>query len=155
MTRHFLDITDVNAAELTALIDAASRPSEDLGRPLAGKGVALIFEKPSNRTRHSSEMAVVQLGGHPVYTRGEEIGFDVRESVEDIGRILAGYHAIVAVRVFNHSTLQRLAAVSDAPIVNLLSDHSHPLQACADVLTMQQHVGPISDLRVAWLGDYN
>lgn len=155
MTRHFLDITDVNAAELTALIDAAKRPSEDLGRPLAAKGVALIFEKPSNRTRHSSEMAVVQLGGHPVYTRGEEIGFDVRESVEDIGRILAGYHAIVAVRVFSHSTLQRLAAVSDAPIVNLLSDHSHPLQACADVLTMQQHVGPISDLRVAWLGDYN
>jgi ornithine carbamoyltransferase len=155
MTRHFLDITDVTADEFAAIIESASRPAEEAGRPLAGKGVALIFEKPSNRTRHSSEMAVVQLGGHPVYTRGEEIGFDVRESVEDIGRILAGYHAIVAVRVFSHSTLERLAAVSDVPIVNLLSDHSHPLQACADVLTMQQHVGPVSALRIAWLGDYN
>ena len=155
MTRHFLDITDLSAAELSTVIDMARRDSTSLGRPLDGKGVALIFEKPSNRTRHSSEMAVVQLGGHPVYTRGEEIGFDVRESVEDIGRILAGYHAIVAVRVFSHSTLERLAAVSDVPVVNLLSDRSHPLQACADVLTMQHHVGPVSTLRVAWLGDYN
>ncbi len=155
MTRHFLDITDLTSAELDAVIESANRSISDVGRPLEGKGVALVFEKPSNRTRHSSEMAVVQLGGHPVYTRGEEIGFDVRETVEDIGRILAGYHAIIAVRVFSHSTLERLAAVSTAPIVNLLSDHSHPLQACADVLTMHQHVGPVSSLRVAWVGDYN
>ena len=72
-------------------------------RCCAGSGVALIFEKPSNRTRQSMEMAVVQLGGHPVYTRGEEVGFDVRESVEDVTRMMAGYHAVLAARVFDHA----------------------------------------------------
>ena len=83
--------------------------------PLDGHGVALIFEKPSNRTRQSMEMAVVQLGGHPVYTRGEEVGFDVREPVEDIARIMAGYHAVLAARVFDHSVVERMAAVSTVP----------------------------------------
>ena len=107
-------------------------------RVLAGQGVALIFEKPSNRTRHSMEMAVVQLGGHPVYTRGDEVGFDMREPVEDVARIMAGYHAVIAARVFDHAQLERMAAVSSVPVVNMLSDHAHPLQALADVLTMQQ-----------------
>ncbi|NBY37878.1 MAG: ornithine carbamoyltransferase, partial [Verrucomicrobia bacterium] len=87
MTRHLVDIASLSVAELRQILDlsvAAPKPA------LSGKGVALIFEKPSNRTRHSMEMAVVQLGGHPVYTRGEEIGLDVRESVEDVTRIMAG-----------------------------------------------------------------
>ncbi len=108
-----------------------------------GKGVALIFEKPSNRTRHSMEMAVVQLGGHPVYTRGEEVGIDVRESAEDIARVMAGYHGLLAARVFEHGKVQRMAKVSSVPVVNMLSDHAHPLQALADVLTMQQVHGPL------------
>ena len=77
---------------------------------LAGHGVALIFEKPSNRTRQSMEMAVVQLGGHPVYTRGEEVGFDAREPVEDVTRVMAGYHAVLAARVFDHGVVERMAA---------------------------------------------
>ena len=94
--RSFLDVGDLSVDELQTVLDLAQRPAASLGRPLAGSGVALIFEKPSNRTRQSMEIAVAELGGHPVYTRGEEIGFDTRESVEDIAHIMEGYHAIIA-----------------------------------------------------------
>ena len=114
MSRSFLDIAASGRQMVREMLALAQWPIADLGAPLAGRGVALIFEKPSNRTRHSMEMAVVQLGGHPVYTRGEEIGFDTREPVEDIARIMAGYHAIIAARVFAHSTVERLAAARGA-----------------------------------------
>lgn len=153
MTRHLLDITDFTAGELRTILSLAERP--ELPHALAGKGAALIFQKPSNRTRQSMEMAVVQLGGHPVYTRGEEVGFDVREPLEDIVRVMAGYHAVLAARVFSHDIVTRMAAVSAVPVVNMLSDHSHPLQALADVLTMQQVHGSLVGLSVAFVGDYN
>jgi ornithine carbamoyltransferase len=153
--RHLLDITDFTAHEVREILALAGQPVVTLDRPLAGKGVALIFEKPSNRTRHSMEMAVFQLGGHPVYTRGEEVGFDTREPVEDIARILEGYHAIIAARVFDHLTVTRMAAVVDVPVVNMLSDHSHPLQAFADALTMQQCLGELAGKTVAYVGDFN
>jgi ornithine carbamoyltransferase len=153
MTRHLLDICDLTAGELRLILDLAQRPA--LPAALAGKGAALIFEKPSNRTRHSMEMAVFQLGGHPVYTRGEEVGFDVREPVEDITHVMSGYHALLAARVFSHDTVARMAAVASVPVVNMLSDHSHPLQALADVLTMQQVHGSLAGLAVAYVGDYN
>lgn len=152
MTRHLLEISSLTVDELTRIIDLSLATPP---KALSGKGVALIFEKPSNRTRQSMEMAVVALGGHPVYTRGEEVGFDVRESVEDITRIMSGYHAVLAARVFKHSVVERMVAVSSIPIVNMLSDKSHPLQALADIITMQEHCGPISSLSVAWVGDYN
>ncbi len=117
--------------------------------------MALIFEKPSNRTRHSMEMAVVQLGGHPVYTRGDEVGLDVRESVEDVTRVMAGYHAMLAARVFEHDVVVRMAAISPVPVVNMLSDWSHPLQALADVLTMQQVHGDLDGRTIAYVGDWN
>jgi ornithine carbamoyltransferase len=151
--RHLIDVTDLNADELAHVLELAGRSSI---RPvLAGRGVALIFEKPSNRTRQSMEMAVVQLGGHPVYTKGEEVGFDVRESVEDITRVMSGYHAAIAARVFEHGVVVRMASVSDVPILNMLSDRSHPLQALADVLTMQQVHGSLRGKTVAYIGDYN
>jgi ornithine carbamoyltransferase len=153
--RNFLDITDLTVDELRVVLDLAQRPIADLGRPLDGLGVALIFEKPSNRTRHSMEMAVVQLGGHPVYTRGEEIGFDTREPVEDIAQIMSGYHGLIAARVFSHSIVERLAAAATVPVVNMLSDASHPLQALADVLTMQEDFGDLTGRTVAYVGDYN
>jgi len=153
VTRHLLAITDFTADELRAILTLAERP--ELPQALAGRGAALIFEKPSNRTRQSMEMAVFQLGGHPVYTRGEEVGFDVREPVEDIARVMAGYHALLAARVFSHEIVARMAAVSPVPVVNMLSDHSHPLQALADVLTMQQVHGSLVGLGVAYVGDYN
>jgi ornithine carbamoyltransferase len=137
------------------VLDLAERPIDAIKHPLAGLGVALIFEKPSNRTRHSMEMAVVQLGGHPVYTRGEEVGFDTREPVEDVARVLEGYHAMIAARVFEHSVVDRLAAAASVPVVNMLSDHSHPLQGLADVLTMRQCLGDLDGRTVAYVGDYN
>jgi ornithine carbamoyltransferase len=155
VTCHLLDIAGHSAGEIDEMLRLAEVPVEALGRPLEGTGAALIFEKPSNRTRQSMEMAVVQLGGHPVYTRGEEVGFDTREPVEDIGRIMAGYHAVLAARVFDHSTVTRLAAVVDVPVVNMLSDHSHPLQALADALTMRQCLGNLEGLTVAYVGDFN
>ncbi len=155
MSRSFLDVTDCTSDEVRTLLDLAERPVEALGRPLADQGVAMIFEKPSNRTRHSTEMAVVQLGGHPVYTRGEEVGFDTREPVEDIARVLAGYHGLIAARVFAHDVIERLASASGVPVVNLLSDRSHPLQAVADALTMRRHLGDLAGRTMAYVGDYN
>jgi ornithine carbamoyltransferase len=151
--RHLLSITDFTAEELTQILHLAER--RDLRPVLAGQGVALIFEKPSNRTRQSMEMAVVQLGGHPVYTRGEEVGLDVRETVEDVTRVMSGYHGLLAARVFSHGVVERMAAVSTVPVVNMLSDYSHPLQGLADVLTMQQVHGSLRRHTVAYIGDYN
>lgn len=151
--RHLLEIPNLAVDELRCILDLAQRP--DLPRALAGQGAALIFEKPSNRTRHSMEMAVVQLGGHPIYTRGEEVGLDVREPAEDIARVMAGYHALLCARVFRHDVVARLAAASPVPVVNMLSDRAHPLQALADVLTMQQQVGSLAGVRVAYIGDFN
>jgi ornithine carbamoyltransferase len=153
--RHLLDIADVTAAELRTMLDLAAVQPSELTSPLVGQGVVLLFEKPSNRTRQSMELAVFQLGGHPVYTRAEEVGIDVREPADDVVRILAGYHAVIAARVFDHLLLERMAAVSGVPVVNMLSDHSHPLQALADALTMETELGPLAGRRVAWVGDYN
>jgi ornithine carbamoyltransferase len=153
--RNFLHAYDLSATDLGNVLSLAQAPIAALGRPLDGKGVALIFEKPSNRTRHSMEMAVVQLGGHPVYTRGEEVGIDVRESVEDITNVMSGYHAMLCARVFDHSVLHRMAAVSSVPVVNMLSDFAHPLQAVADVLTMQQSLGDLAGKTVTYVGDFN
>ncbi len=153
--RNFLHAYDLSASELGRVLALAQAPVASLGRPLDGKGVALIFEKPSNRTRHSMEMAVVQLGGHPVYTRGEEVGMDVRESVEDITNVMSGYHALLCARVIDHGVLHRMAAVSTVPVVNMLSDFAHPLQAVADVLTMQQSLGDLAGKTVTYVGDFN
>lgn len=153
--RHFLDIAGLSADEVRTILDLAQRPIASLGRPLDGLGAALIFEKPSNRTRHSMEIAVMQLGGHPVYTRGEEVGIDVRETAEDIASVMAGYHGVLAARVFKHDVVARMAKVSTVPVVNMLSDHSHPLQALADALTMEQTIGDLAGRSVAWSGDWN
>lgn len=153
--RHLLDVTDLSPQELREVLALAQQTIYSLDRPLAGLGASLIFEKPSNRTRHSMEMAVYQLGGHPVYTRGEEVGMDTREPVEDVARIMEGYHGLIAARVFDHRTITRIASVVDIPVINMLSDRSHPLQALADALTMQQTLGELSGKTVAYVGDFN
>ena len=153
--RHFLEVDDLSAAELRYVLDLASRPAASAPAVLAGLGVALVFEKASNRTRNSMEMAVAQLGGHPVYIRPEEVGIDVRETAEDVVRTLACYHSIVAARVFRHGHLVRMAACEVAPVVNLLSDEAHPCQALADLLTIDQCLGLEGTERVAFVGDAN
>ena len=153
MTRHLLEIDDLSPDELAAVLALCLDP--DPPQVLAGKGAALLFEKPSLRTRHSTEMAVVQLGGHPVTARGDEMSLDVRETAEDVARTLAGYHATIGARVFEHSKLERMAGAVDIPVFNLLSDDSHPLQAIADLLTIQAEFGHLDGLTLAWVGDYS
>src|SRR4051812_48589209 len=154
MTRHFLEVDDLTPAELGEVLDLAHRhPAEPV---LAQKGVALLFEKPSNRTRNSTEMAVVQLGGHPIYLTQAEVGMGTRETVEDVTRTLACYHSAIAARVFEHRTLEEMAAVAPTvPILNLLSDVAHPFQALADVLTLQAEFGSMEGRTIAWVGDGN
>ena len=149
--RHFLEVDDLDADELAQVLDLAA--DSDPPRVLAGRGMALLFEKPSSRTRHSTEMAAVQLGGHPVYVLPEEVGLDVRETVEDVARVLACYHAVVGARVFAHSTVERMAAVDAVPVVNLLSDDAHPMQALADLLTLRTVLGGLRGRVVAYVGD--
>ena len=151
--RHFLEIDDLSADELTEVLDRSERTTH--GRPLDGLGVALLFSKPSLRTRHSSEMAVVQLGGHPVSVRPDEIGVNDRETPSDIARVLAGYHALLGARVFAHADVEEMAATDAVPVVNLLSDEAHPCQALADLLTMRQRFGDLAGRTVAYVGDFN
>jgi ornithine carbamoyltransferase len=150
--RHLLEIDDLSTTELLAVLDRAEATDPD--PVLAGRGMALLFEKPSVRTRHSMEMAVVQLGGHPVTVRGDEVGLDVREATEDVTRTLACYHAAIGARVFAHSQVERMASVSAVPVVNLLSDAAHPMQALADLLTVRQELGRL-DVTVTYVGDAN
>ncbi len=151
--RHLLEVDDLSVDELHHVLSLAQSPTPPA--VLAGKGMALVFEKPSLRTRNSMEMAVFQLGGHPVYIQGSEVGLDSRESVEDVTNTLAGFHAAIGARVFEHSKVERMAAVNRVPIVNLLSDSAHPMQALADVLTIIEEFGSVEGRTVAYVGDSN
>lgn len=148
-----LTIADLDPPALRDILSLSEQ--SDLGCPLKGKGVALYFQKPSARTRNSMEMAVVQLGGHPVYIQKDEIGLGTRESVEDVARSLACYHSIIAARVSDHGLLKGMAAATDTPVLNMLSDTDHPLQALADLLTVKQLIGTVEGARIAYVGDAN
>jgi len=150
--RHLLAIRDLAPEDLTRIIELSEQPAP---RVLQDRGVALYFEKPSSRTRNSMEMAAAQLGGHPVYIQPAELGIGSRESVADVTRTLACYHAILAARVFDHGLLEQMAAVNAAPVLNMLSATDHPLQALADLLTVKQLLGRIEGTRIAFIGEAN
>ncbi len=157
---HVLDVDDLAPAALRAVLDAAGEPPAPV---LAGHGVAIVLALPSLRTRSATELAVADLGGHPVAIGAEEVGIDTRESAEDVARTLAELHRVVCARLPEHRTLERMAAAVDAsgravPLVNLLSDRAHPVQALADLLTIGGSLGGLEELkgaRVAWVGDSN
>ncbi len=147
--RHMLEIDDLNLGELRQVLELSK------GLPQRGdesEGVALIFEMPSARTRNSTEMACVQLGLHPTYIAASELGFDVRESVEDVTMTLAQYYSVVCARVHDHTILERMAAVDEVPIVNMLSARSHPLQGLADLLTIEDEFGDLAGRNMAYIG---
>lgn len=157
---NFLEIDDLSCEDLDHVMQLAKLPAAELDKVLTGKGVALVFEKPSARTRNSSELAVAALGGHPVYVQGAEVGIDVRETAEDVARTLACYHSVICARVMDHRVLVRMADALDeadlaVPVVNLLSDLAHPCQALADLLTIRDVFGELGGRTVAYIGDAN
>ncbi|MFM7064188.1 MAG: ornithine carbamoyltransferase [Actinomycetes bacterium] len=153
MTRHLTEVDDLTGAELLSVLDRAEQVAPP--RVLAGDGAVLLFEKPSARTRSSMELAVTQLGGHPVTLRHEEVGIDSRESAEDLARLFSGYGRFIGARVFEHDKVERLAASASVPVVNLLSDEAHPVQTLADLLTIRQEFGHLDGLTVTYVGEAN
>ena len=162
MATDFLSMDCVSNDELEWLLEAgrsyADRAYVDRDRsslPLQGRTVAMIFEKPSLRTKVSFDIAAYELGGHAVYLGADEVGLDKREPVEDVGRVLERWASVIVARVMAHSTLERLAASASVPVINALSDVEHPCQAVADLLTVRQHKGRVAGLKVAYVGDAN
>lgn len=154
----FLEIDDLSPGLLARVLDLASAWKADpalVPAALEGRGAALLFEKPSARTRVSTEMAVHTLGGHPVTLRAEEVGIDGRESAEDVARTLGCFTAVIAARVFDHAVLERMAGAAPVPVVNLLSDRAHPCQALSDLLTLRERLGSLEGRRVTYVGDGN
>ena len=156
MKKDFLSIGDLDRNEAEHLIEGARRMKRDAGRSiLAGKTLALLFEKPSLRTKVSFDLAITQLGGHSVYLSPEEVGLGKREPVADVARVLSRYVDGIAARTFSHDSLRILASQSSVPVINALSDLEHPCQAMSDVLTIYEKKGRFTGLTVAYIGDGN
>jgi ornithine carbamoyltransferase len=156
MPRHFLDLRDFDAPTLRHMLDlAAAFKRGGAARPLAGKAVALIFEKPSTRTRVSFEVGVRQLGGEPVVLSGKDMQLGRGETVADTARVLSRYVDAIMLRTDAPEKLHEMAAFATVPVINGLTAASHPCQIMADVLTFEEHRGPIAGQVVAWCGDGN
>lgn len=158
--KDFLAISDHSPDELYDLLDLAIRLKNEWksggNRPLLkNKVLAMIFQKPSLRTRVSFDMAMRHLGGDALYLSPNEIGLGKRESIADIARVLAGYVQAIMARVFDYQHILELAQWSDVPVINGLSDYNHPCQALADALTIYEHFGRVRDIRVTFVGDGN
>jgi ornithine carbamoyltransferase len=154
--KDLLSITDLEAEDIRLLItDAISLKSQGWLDMLKGKSLAIMFEKPSLRTRVSFELAMRQLGGEAIYLSPAEVGLGGRESVPDVARVLSKYVDAVAARTFSHKTLEALAQYATVPVINALSDWEHPCQALADLLTITEKKGELKGLTLAFVGDGN
>ena len=156
--RHFLSIADLSTAEITALLDDADALKRDpvpVDAPLRGKALAMIFEKPSLRTRLSFDVAMRDLGGHSSYLSPQEVGLGRRESVSDVARVVSRYVDIVVLRTNSHETLEEFAKHASVPVINGLSDLSHPCQGLADIFTIRERKGALHQVIAAYIGDGN
>jgi ornithine carbamoyltransferase len=155
--RDLLSIADLNADEIIAVIDLAdaARAGRDLGRPLAGRSLALIFQRPSNRTRVSFEVAIHRLGGHPISLFNPEVQLGERESAADISRILDRYADGIVARLVSHRDLVTIAGAASSPVINALTDSEHPCQVLADCMTVRSVTGRLSGTTIAYIGDGN
>ena len=157
---HFLSIADLTPDQLRNLLDLGLRLKQEWqaggNKPLLkGKSLALLFQKPSLRTRVSFEMGMVHLGGYALYLSPNEVKMGGRESVPDVARVLSSYVDGIMARVFEHEHITSLAEYSRVPVINGLSDYNHPAQALTDVFTIMEAKGKVSGLKVAYVGDGN
>jgi ornithine carbamoyltransferase len=156
--RDLLSLDDLTPDELARLLEEGAAVKADpaaWSSRLAGRQVALIFEKPSTRTRVSFEVAVTSMGGHAVVLRSDELQLGRGETLEDTGRVLARYVDAIVLRTFGQDRLERLADAANVPVINALSDFSHPCQCLADLLTLREKRGDLSSIKLAYLGDGN
>ena len=156
--RHFLSIADLSTEEMDRLLDDADALKRDpvpRDGPLRGRALAMIFEKPSLRTRLSFDVAMRDLGGDSSYLSPQEVGLGRRESVADVARVVSRYVDIVVLRTFAHETLEEFAKYSSVPVINGLSDLSHPCQGLADIFTVRERKGTLRDVVAAYIGDGN
>jgi len=154
--KNLLSVADLSRDDLWDILERARAMKQKAISPLlAGQSLAMIFEKPSLRTRVSFDVAMYQLGGHTIYLSGEEVGLGKREPVADIAQVLSRYVNLILVRTFAHSTVKSLAEHASVPVINGLSDCEHPCQAIADLLTIYEKKGKLESLTVAYIGDGN
>ncbi|HEV3184850.1 MAG TPA: ornithine carbamoyltransferase [Xanthobacteraceae bacterium] len=159
--RHFLDLIDIPASELRGMLEASRAMKrrwqrERLAeRPLAGKTLAMVFDKPSTRTRVSFDLAMRQLGGDTIMLTGQEMQLGRGETIADTARVLSRYVDAIMIRILDHAALAELARHATVPVINGLTRLSHPCQVMADVMTFEEHRGAIRDRTVAWVGDGN
>jgi len=156
--RHFLDLLDLPTGELRGILDASASLKQGRGngaKPLAGKTLAMIFDRPSTRTRVSFDLAMRQLGGETIMLTGAEMQLGRGETIADTARVLSRYVDAIMIRILDHADLMELARHATVPVINGLTKQSHPCQVMADILTFEEHRGPIRGRKVAWSGDYN
>ena len=165
MTNHFIDLSDFDSASLRAMLDESVRRKQaraglshgvvDADKPLAGKVLAMIFDKHSTRTRISFDVAMTQLGGTTIMMSGRDMQLAREETIADTARVLSRYVDAVMIRLLDHDMVRELADNATIPVINGLTRISHPCQVMADVMTFEEHRGPIRDRTVAWTGDDN
>ncbi len=159
-TKDFLDISDVEEKDLRHILQYAKKMKSDLksgiiNKVLEGKQLAMIFEKESTRTRVSFEVGINQLGGNAIFISGSHSQIGRGEPIKDTANVLSRYVDIIMIRTFKHEGLLELAENASVPVINGLTDYSHPCQIMADIMTIEEHLGDIKNQKIAWLGDYN
>ena len=155
--RHFLDLSDFDVERLTSVLDmaAAMKSGAVAPKPLVGKTVGMIFEKPSTRTRVSFEVGITQLGGTPLMLSSSDLQIGRGEEISDTAKVLSRYLDAIMIRALSHKTLAELAENCSIPVINGLTDLSHPCQLMADMQTMRERLGPLENQIVSWFGDGN